>query len=303
MHNVLLDEREQRYEIRKAAKKLYDQVYTLRETAPKNKATFSIQREIKAGGCVRLLDEGAVIDAEGGIRCYIKKGTIDQYFSALSDQFIGTVDIGHLSFSTFPFIVGEFSKQDLKVVDIGNGRKALDLYLHLDSDSVFIKELSRVNYTIGISAEFYYSVDEIESEKNNFLVIDAIDIFAVGLVGEAGNVNSGGLKVKKNSFLESLFVSKKEGAKPEEVKKEVENLTAEELLTQLVDQCEKLQVECTNLQEENTKLKEQLGDKDQTEKNIEKLQERIDKLLNGSTIHLSHEEDKENWAKQFKLFD
>lgn len=169
---------------------------------------------------IRLLDEGFF--DQGFV---IKKGTIEKYLNGknekirevvmtedgdweygdvlnLTDDFVGTVNLGHMDFSVFPFIIGEWKKEDLSLVDIGNDRVGLDVDLNLDKNSIFVKELKRQPYDIGVSAEFYYAVNYDDTEALSemlgtyTLVIDEIFIFAYGLVGECGNVNSSGLELK-----------------------------------------------------------------------------------------------------------
>ena len=90
-------------------------------------------------------------------------------------------------------------------MDVENDRKALDVQLHLDEDSMFIKELKRQNHDIGISAEFWVHQNEEDTENLSetlgyyLPVFDEIYIFAYGLVGECGNVNSSGLELKKET--------------------------------------------------------------------------------------------------------
>ena len=123
----------------------------------------------------------------------------------LTSDFVGTVNLGHMDFATMPFILGTWTKDDLSLVDVENDRKALDVQLHLDEDSMFIKELKRQNHDIGISAEFWVheNVEDTEalSETLGYYlpVFDEIYIFAYGLVGECGNVNSSGLELKKET--------------------------------------------------------------------------------------------------------
>ena len=167
----------------------------------------------------RLIDEGYI---DNGF--VIKKGTLEKFLHGenqyvrgwefdgeewhqtevlnLTSDFVGTVNLGHMDFSVMPYILGEWTKDDLTLVDIENDRKALDVELHLDEESVFIKELKRQSHDIGISAEFWVheNMEDTEalSETLGYYlpVFDEIYIFAYGLVGECGNVNSSGLELK-----------------------------------------------------------------------------------------------------------
>lgn len=178
----IIDERDVRTIHRKIRKKEYDEIITL--SAGDN------------GMTVRLLDEGAVVTAGGYIDFYIVKGSLQRYLDALPDDYEGSINLGHMDFATFPFVLGRWSKKDLHLVDIGDGRKALDVDLRLDNDSFIVKELRRMPYDLGVSAEFHYQWDEALTEEYGFLIIDELFITDFAIVGEAGNVNSSGIKLK-----------------------------------------------------------------------------------------------------------
>lgn len=233
----LLEEREARTKRRKADKKRHDSEIALSF----NKDDMTGVAKLKAGSVkqlasktARLLDEGA-IEGDGWIDCFIKKGTIEkfmngenQYLDNIDDDFEGHVDLGHMDFATFPYIIGSWRKEDLHVVDIDNGRKALDVDLHLDEDSVFVQELARQPYDIGISAEFYYHLDWESSMDLGFEVIDEILIKGYGLVGECGNVNSDGLELKGKETMKEPEKDMNVTQAGEEME-QVEEIPAEEI--------------------------------------------------------------------------
>lgn len=186
MHkNKLLDEREKRTVYRKLAKEQFDSVLTLANG-------FAEKRTSE----VRLLDEGALVGSQGEMIAYITKGTLQNYYDAIPDDFVGTVDLGHADFASFPFILGEWTKKDLSLVDTGDGRMGLNVKLHLDENSVFVRELKRMPYDLGVSAEFKYKLNYALSEEYETDVINFVDIYKIGIVGDWGNVNSGGLKLQ-----------------------------------------------------------------------------------------------------------
>lgn len=224
--NDLLDERDKRTKVRKEIKKKMDSIIglsykddekkisTLSVPVMKLSALASDQSDTTA----RLLDEG--FNDQGFI---IKKDTLEKYLNGqnehvkgheyvdgqwqatevlnLNDEFVGTINLGHEDFATFPFILGEFTKADFSLVDIGNDRKGLDVNVRLDEESMYVKELRRLPYDISLSAEFVYHVDwdetyALEETYGIYLpVIDEIFIFAYALVGEGGNVSSNGLEL------------------------------------------------------------------------------------------------------------
>lgn len=202
--NDLIKQRDERTERRKKYKKKVDSMFNL---SYKDDEKMSLSMNIKklSDTTIRLLDEGAIVGDEY-IDFIIKKGTLQKYMDGrneylpnLEEGFVGSVNLGHLDFATFPFIIGEWTKADLSLVDIDDERKGLDVNLRLDSESMFVKELERQPYDIGISSEFYYHVDRDSTDAIGYLVIDEVYIFAYGLVGECGNVNSSGLELKGES--------------------------------------------------------------------------------------------------------
>lgn len=200
----LLDERDKRTVMRKIAKQKYDEMITLSADIPTTEYDV-----------VRLLDEGAVTYADGSIDFYIAKGTLQKYLNGenvylpnLTDDYIGTINLGHMDFATFPFLLGEWRKEDLHLVDIGNGRTALDVNLRLDPKSFIVKELHRQPYDVGVSAEFRYHMDVEASRTLGVDVFDEVFISDFAIVGECGNVNSSGIELKGGNPV--LFDKKKE---------------------------------------------------------------------------------------------
>ena len=221
--NDLIEKRDERTRNRKKVKRKMDSIIGL-SYHDEDKKVMSLSADaIKlADNKARLIDEGYI---DNGF--VIKKGTLEKFLNGqnqyvrgwefdgehyaqtevlnLTSDFVGTVNLGHMDFATMPFILGTWTKDDLTLVDVENDRKALDVTLHLDEDSMFIKELKRQNHDIGISAEFWVheNVEDTEalSETLGYYlpVFDEVYIFAYGLVGECGNVNSSGLELKKET--------------------------------------------------------------------------------------------------------
>lgn len=222
--NSLIEERDERTRRRKKAKRKMDSLIGLSyHDKDKHVMSLSVNVSKLSDKSIRLLDEGYI---DNGF--VIKKGTMEKFLNGqnqyvrgykmnedgewestevlnLTSDFVGTVNLGHMDFATFPYIIGEWTKEDLSLVDIENDRKALDIQLHLDEESVFVKELKRQPYDIGVSAEFWYHInDEDTMALTDMLgeympVVDEIYIFAYGLVGECGNVNSSGLELTKEN--------------------------------------------------------------------------------------------------------
>lgn len=202
----LIDDIEARTEHRKKKKKEYDALINLAVASREDKTLkFAVSQGTQTA---RLLDEGMVVDAYGYPLFFIKKGTLQAFYNNLSNDYVGSINIGHMDFASFPYLVGEWTKKDLTLVDIGDGRQGLDVKLNLDYESVFVKELQRKDYTVGISAEFYYDIDEETSDTLGLEVINAVNIKDFAIVGEAGNVSSSEIKLKginNMSALDKLF--------------------------------------------------------------------------------------------------
>ncbi|MEE0896069.1 MAG: hypothetical protein U0L88_00360 [Acutalibacteraceae bacterium] len=250
MSNNLITERDERTKRRKKFKQKVDKIYNL-SYKDEEKMMLSADGVMKLSDSkIRLLDEGAVV-GDDFVSFIIKKGTLEKYLNGDNEVLPNidpnekyTVNLGHQDFATFPFIIGEFKKEDLSLVDLEDDRKGLDVALHLDEDSVFVQELKRQPYDIGVSAEFQYHVDLDTTFEIGILVIDEVYIFAYGLVGECGNVNSSGLELKgdameniKDTITEETLDEEKLGAEEAEIPATTETKpTAEE--TSVVEEAE-----------------------------------------------------------------
>lgn len=257
----LIEKRDERTRKRKIVKRKMDSVIGLSANDSEKHHAMSLSVEpIKlADKTIRLLDEGYI---DNGF--VIKKGTMEKYLNGqnqyvrgwefngeeweqtevlnLTDDFVGTVNIGHQEFATFPFLVGDFTKKDLSLVETENERHGIDVRLNLDEDSIFVKELQRKPYDIGVSAEFWYHINEADTESLSEMlgyympVIDEIFIFAYGLVGECGNVNSSGLELAKENTMpndktniEELELGLAGIEEPAELEVEVETMDTDDL--------------------------------------------------------------------------
>lgn len=181
----IIDKRDVRTARRKIAKKEYDSMIKL-----------SAQKKLSADdGTYRLLDEGAVVYANGDIDFYIQKGTLAKYMEALPDDYEGTINLGHIPFAQFPIILGTWTKDDLTLVDIGDGRQGLDVRLRLDDGNSIVQDLRRASYTVGLSAEFGYSINEEASREYGLEIVDDLFITDFAIVGEAGNVGSSDVRL------------------------------------------------------------------------------------------------------------
>lgn len=220
----LLDDRDKRTIYRKLKKAEYDNMIDL---------------SVRNGEKVRLLDEGAVVTASGEIDFYIEKGALRRYLDEMPESYEGTINLGHRPFAEFPFILGKWHKSDLELVDIGDGRQALDVKLHLDRNSVFVKELHRADYDVGVSAELYpygewKTLETEPGESKEVFCVSDLFITDFAIVGECGNVNSSGIDLKGGAELKLKELFSKEEKVEEAVEEAVEE-TVEETVEEVTE--------------------------------------------------------------------
>lgn len=211
----IIDERDIRTIHRKLRKKYYDEIMTLSVDSTQN---------------VRLLDEGMVVNAYGEPLFYIMKGTLEKYLDNLPDEYEGSINLGHMDFATFPILLGKWTKQDMSLVDIGDGRKGLDVNLRLDDENFIVKELKRAEYDLAVSAEFGYHRNEEFTEKYGIEILDEVFITDFAIVGEPGNVNSSGIRLKGAKMTVKELNAALEGEKVDlsEINKKLDALLGQE---------------------------------------------------------------------------
>ena len=305
--NDLIEKRDERTRRRKRMKRKMDSIIGL-SFHDKDKKVMTLSADVKklSDGRARLIDEGYI---DNGF--VIKKGALEKFLNGqnqyvrgyefngeeweqtevlnLTSDFVGTVNLGHMDFAQMPYILGTWTRDDLTLVDIENDRKALDVNLHLDEDSIFIKELKRQSHDIGISAEFWVHQNDEDTENLSetlgyyLPVFDEIYIFAYGLVGECGNVNSSGLELKGEPMeheLENIILTdpmdKEEELGVEEVEipasvetaEEIEEATAE-TETEDNEPAEEEAAEAEEAEEESEESEEDIVEEVEAEKDEE----------------------------------
>lgn len=262
----LIEERDKRTVRRKIAKKEWDEMITL---------------SVNDTQTVRLLDEGAVVMANGNIDFYIQKGTLEKFLTDLEEDYVGTINVGHMDFASFPFILGTWTKKDLHLVDIGDGRKGLDVDLHLDYENPLVKSLAMMPYSLGVSAEFYVNVNEEASNRIGVEVIDDLFIHDFAIVGEAGNVNSSGIKLKGGTKVTLKELTEKLGVTESEVLNAVDETIEKEESVEPEVEAEEKELEADKAEE--LSVEETVVDDEVEEKELEATEEVVedetDKML------------------------
>lgn len=220
----LIKDRDARTKARKKAKDKLDKDITLALAPEVNNRICTLALN-QSEGKVRLLDEGAIVYADGDLDLYIEKGTIKKYVQGknkkltprylfgdyaekyyknvdepmnLDEKYEGSINVGHHNFATFPFIVGSWKQSDLSLVDNGDGRKGLDVELKLNEAHPFVQAFRVQGIPLGVSVEMWLHLDDKATEeesnrRNEFTpVVDEIFIADFAIVGECGNVGSSG---------------------------------------------------------------------------------------------------------------
>lgn len=285
---------------RKKGKAFYDNAITLSSVDKENHyVSVNLSSGYVENKPTRLIDEGA-ITYEGGddIRLYIKKGAVQAFYDSLSSDYVGYINLAHIDITSLPLNLGTWTKDDLTVVDIGDGRKGLDVNVKLNRELHIVQDLLKQEIPLSISAELRGTLDFESSFKFNAPFYNEIEIAGFSVVANPANVNSTGenlnskgdsemnlwekiLKLssenkeeKKNEALENKEEekeekepeSKEEGTEnKEEAKKGEETLETVEMskddmekINKFMDAFETLSAKVEALETENAELKEKL---------------------------------------------
>lgn len=297
---------------RKKGKAFYDNAITLSSV---DKENYYVSVNLSSGYVenkpTRLIDEGA-ITYEGGndIRLYIKKGAVQAFYDSLSSDYVGYINLAHIDIASLPLNLGTWTKDDLTVVDIGDGRKGLDVNVKLNRELHIVQDLLKQEIPLSISAELRGTLDLESSFKFNAPFYNEIEIAGFSVVANPANVNSTGenlnskgdsemnlwekiLKLssenkdeKKNEALENKEEekeekepeSKEEGTEnEEEAKKSEETLETVEMskedmekINKFMDAFEALSAKVEALETENAELKEKLKNSKKEKTEFEK---------------------------------
>ncbi|MEE0472806.1 MAG: hypothetical protein UDK37_02825 [Holdemanella biformis] len=297
---------------RKKGKAFYDNAITLSSVDKENHyVSVNLSSGYVENKPTRLIDEGA-ITYEGGndIRLYIKKGAVQAFYDSLSSDYVGYINLAHIDIASLPLNLGTWTKDDLTVVDIGDGRKGLDVNVKLNRELHIVQDLLKQEIPLSISAELRGTIDFESSFKFNAPFYNEIEIAGFSVVANPANVNSTGenlnskgdsemnlwekiLKLssenkeeKKNDALENKEEekeekepeSKEEGTENEEEAKKCEETleTVEmskddmEKINKFMDAFEALSAKVEALETENAELKEKLKNSKKEKTEFEK---------------------------------
>ena len=262
---------------RKEAKKILDESINLSNLKDKELTMNLSNIGFVEGTTMRLLDEGALY-YEGGekVRLFFEKGTIQAFYDTLSDDYVGYVNLAHLDIWDLPLNLGTWTKQDLSIVDIGNGRVGLNVDVHLNEKLHIVQDLMAQEIPLSLSAELGLGVDYEESQRQGYPCIEKINIKGFSIVGNPANANSTSIdlsvKGEEEMTLKEFLTGKKDEevveTKVEEVQEEETLETKEEqpteekveLSAEQVTMLESFMSEYTQLKTENESLKSEIED-------------------------------------------
>ena len=179
---------------RKKGKAFYDNAITLSSVDKENHyVSVNLSSGYVENKPTRLIDEGA-ITYEGGddIRLYIKKGAVQAFYDSLSSDYVGYINLAHIDITSLPLNLGTWTKDDLTVVDIGDGRKGLDVNVKLNKELHIVQDLLKQEIPLSISAELRGTLDFESSFKFNAPFYNEIEIAGFSVVANPANVNSTG---------------------------------------------------------------------------------------------------------------
>ena len=179
---------------RKKGKAFYDNAITLSSVDKENHyVSVNLSSGYVENKPTRLIDEGA-ITYEGGndIRLYIKKGAVQAFYDSLSSDYVGYINLAHIDITSLPLNLGTWTKDDLTVVDIGDGRKGLDVSVKLNRELHIVQDLLKQEIPLSISAELRGTLDLESSFKFNAPFYNEIEIAGFSVVANPANVNSTG---------------------------------------------------------------------------------------------------------------
>lgn len=300
---------------RKKGKAFYDNAITLSSVDKENHyVSVNLSSGYVENKPTRLIDEGA-ITYEGGddIRLYIKKGAVQAFYDSLSSDYVGYINLAHIDITSLPLNLGTWTKDDLTVVDIGDGRKGLDVNVKLNRELHIVQDLLKQEIPLSISAELRGTLDFESSFKFNAPFYNEIEISGFSVVANPANVNSTGenLNSKGDSemnlwekILKLSSENKEEGTEnKEEAKKGEETLETVEMskddmekINKFTDAFEALSAKVEALEQENAELKEKLKnskkEKTEFEKKAESTLDRLSSLISGQANDKEKKEEK-----------
>lgn len=194
-------------------------------------ANFSSSLKTEGENWCRLIDEGVVVDngfftGEPMAYAVIRKGVLKKWYESLTDDFVGTIDKDH----NRSIDLGLFTKKDLRLVELEDGRYAIDVNVKLDQELYAVKDLLKMNNRTALSVEMFVNADEYataekvtgDESQGKYLVplIDDLKIegYAVCLAPKSANSYKDGLLENAGATDINLTKEKEFSMKDKELK-------------------------------------------------------------------------------------
>lgn len=254
--------------VRKKAKKEIEEIITLSDNKDDEvgKVNLATSYRFDRNSAIRLLDEGAIF-YEGGqfVRYFIKKGVVQKFYDELDDDFVGYINLAHFDVYAFPIFLGTWTKDDLRIVDLEDGRQALEVVPKFNEDLYLVKDLFAQEIPLSVSIEAYFDYDWDMTQKLDFPVVQGMQMDGFSVVGNPANTSSAYVLSSKEEEGENMDLSK--------IKAILENSETKEEKLESVEEAEletEEQVE-ENLETENSEEEtptENLENTEETEENV-----------------------------------
>lgn len=260
-----------------------------------------MQLSVQTQEWVPLLQEGMVTYGDGSPWFYIMRGALRRFYDGLSEDYEGSINIGHTDMATFPDrIVGRWTKENLRLVDIEDNRQRLETNLPLNRQHPLVQALEQAEFDMGTSVEMSTVINEELTENRELNpfgvpVVEDLFIYDYALVGNAGDVNSMGMHLKGGSELQmnklTELLNKEGGNNLADINKllddalteaevepseETEETVEEEVNLEAEESEEKVDLEAEETEEEETtELSEETEEPDETEETFLNVMNRL----------------------------
>lgn len=257
--------------VRKKAKKEIEEIITLKSNKDDEvgKVNLATSYRFDRDSSIRLLDEGAIF-YEGGqyVRYFIKKGVVQKFYDELDDDFVGYINLAHFDVFAFPIFLGTWTKDDLRIVDLEDGRQALEVVPKFNEDLYLVKDLFAQEIPLSVSIEAYFDYDWDMTQKLDFPVVQGMQMDGFSVVGNPANTSSAYVLSSKEEG-ENMDLSKikaiLENSETKAEEEKLESVEEAELETEEQVEAENLETENSAEEENSTENLENTEETEETE--------------------------------------
>lgn len=268
--------------VRKKAKKEIEEIITLNNADDESKigkVNLATSYRFDRNSSIRLIDEGAIF-YEGGqyVRYFIKKGVVKKFYDELDDDFVGYINLAHFDVFAFPIFLGTWTKDDLTIVDLEDGRQALEVVPRFNEDLYLVKDLFAQEIPLSVSIEAYFDYDWDMTQKLDFPVVNGMNMDGFSVVGNPANTSSMGVlsseEEGENMDLSKIKAILESSETKEEQKEELDS--AEEGKTKVEENLETEEKTEENLETENSEEENSAENLENTEETEENTSENLE---------------------------